>query len=251
MSINVISQNVMCWEKEELGTYKIRRPLLKRVFNNYDADIIGMQEVTERWEKYFDNDLKNFDKLLVYRSESSKEAVPIYWNKNKLTVVDSGYFWLSETPEVSSSSWNSGCVRITCWVLFKIKESGKVFAFVNTHLDHASELARINGIKLIDSFIKNKFGSDIPLVLTGDFNSSPNSETIKTANNFLNDTRHIASKTTTDLTFHAYQPDANVIIDYIFVSKNIKCSEFKIIKELDDKGRPQSDHFGVFAKLDL
>ena len=84
MSIKIISQNVMCWEKENIGTYAIRRPLLKKVFLNYNADIIGMQEVTNVWEEYFDKDLKDFKKLLVYRGRKNKEAGPIFWKDDKL-----------------------------------------------------------------------------------------------------------------------------------------------------------------------
>lgn len=250
MKINIISQNVMCWEKENVGTYEIRRPLLKNVFRNYGADIIGMQEVTERWEKYFDNDLRDFGKFLVYRGKNNKEAVPIYWRKDKLEVVDSGYFWLSETPERESYGWCAGCLRITCWILFRCKETGKEFTFVNTHLDHISKEARINGLQLIYDFIEKRFGKDFPLILTGDFNAQPNSETISKADILLNSARNIAKKTTDEITFHGYSKDSGQIIDYIYLSRSITCNQFTIIKEFND-GIPQSDHYGIMAEIDI
>jgi len=250
MSIKIISQNVMCWEKEEIGTFSVRRPLLKNIFCNYGADIIGMQEVTPVWEKYFDSDLKDFNKLLVYRGKKNKEAVPIFWKKDKLEALDYGHFWLSETPEVESFGWNAACLRITCWVLFKLKETGKIFAFVNTHLDHISEEARINGLRLIRSFIEKRFGKDTPLVLTGDFNALPDSETVKNANNLFSDARQVAKETTDEITFHGYSDSINQTIDYIYLSDNIQCEKFQILKEYDE-GKPQSDHYGLLAEINL
>lgn len=250
MSIKVISQNVMCWEKENIGTYAIRRPLLKKVFRDYDADIIGMQEVTNVWEKYFDKDLKGFKKLLVYRGKKNKEAVPIFWKDDKLEALDYGHFWLSETPDTESFGWNAACLRITCWILFKIKENGKTFAFVNTHLDHISEEARINGLKLIRSFIEKRFGKDTPLVLTGDFNALPDSETVKNANKLFNDARKVAKETTEEITFHGYSDSINQIIDYIYLSSDIKCDKFQVIKEFDGSN-PQSDHYGLLAEINI
>lgn len=250
MSIKIISQNVMCWEKENIGTYAIRRPLLKKVFRNYNADIIGMQEVTNVWEEYFDKDLKDFKKLLVYRGRKNKEAVPIFWKDDKLEALDHGHFWLSETPDTESFGWNAACLRITCWILFKIKENGKIFAFVNTHLDHISEEARINGLKLIRNFTEKHFGKDTPLVLTGDFNALPDSETVKNANKLFNDARKVAKETTDEITFHGYSDSTNQIIDYIYLSSDISCDKFQVIKEFDS-GNPQSDHYGLLAEINI
>ena len=252
MSIKVISQNVMCWEKPSIGTFDIRRPLLKKVFREHGADVIGMQEVTERWENYFDEDLHDFGKLLVYRAKNNKEAVPIYWRKDTLKPLDSGHFWLSETPDKESYGWGASFIRITCWVLFEEIKTGKKFAFVNTHLDHISKDARVNGIQLICDFISERFGKDMPLVLTGDFNATPDSETIEKANSLLNDARAVAKSSTDEITFHGYSEPEHRIIDYIYLSKNIECDKFDLVKEFDNnENMPQSDHYGIMAEINI
>ena len=250
MSIKVISQNVMCWEKPSIGTFDIRRPLLKKVFREHGADVIGMQEVTERWESYFDEDLNDYGKLLVYRAKNNKEAVPIYWRKDTLKPLDSGHFWLSETPDRESYGWGASFIRITCWVLFEEIKTGKKFAFVNTHLDHISKDARVNGIQLICDFISERFGKDMPLVLTGDFNATPDSETIEKANSLLNDARAVAKTSTDEITFHGYAEPEHRIIDYIYISKNISCEHFELIKEFNNN-MPQSDHYGIIAEIHI
>lgn len=239
----------MCWQAEH-NSYDERHPFLSRVFNCHGADLIGLQEVTPRWNEYFKEDLKDFDGIFMYRAEDNKEAVPVYWKRDKFVKIDGGWFWLSETPEVSSGSWGTACIRITSWVCLEEKATGKRFAFVNTHLDHRSELARVEGIKLIVRFIAEKFGADLPLILTGDFNAEPDSETIRIANELLRDTREIADVSTDEVTFHGLGYEDPCIIDYVFVSDNVKCDSFEIIKETNGE-TAQSDHYGVGATLEV
>ncbi len=249
MSIKVMSQNVMCWEEPEIGTYERRYPLLQRALTAHGADVIGLQEVKPNCKEFLDKILPDFEHILIYRDEKSMEATPIYWNPKTLTALDRGHFWLSETPEVCSRGWDGKCVRIACWVLFEEKESGKRFAFVNTHLDHKGEEARQQGIRLVCDFIKSKFG-DTPLVLTGDFNARPDSPTIATADTLLWDARRVAKESTSEPTFHGFHKQVNSIIDYIYLSPDIECSRFELIKETDGPS-VQSDHYGIMATIEL
>ena len=80
----------------------------------------------------------------------NSEYSAIFYNPETLELKEHKTFWLSETPDVPySRSWETACTRICTWGIFKHKESGKVFAFVNTHLDHRSLMAKNNGMKLI------------------------------------------------------------------------------------------------------
>ena len=249
MSVKVISQNVMCWEEPEIGTYEKRYPLLKNVLTGYGADVIGLQEVKPNCKEFLDAALPDFEHILVYRDEKSMEATPIYWNPARLTALESGHFWLSETPEVSSRGWDGKCVRIACWVLFEEKESERRFAFVNTHLDHRGETARQEGIRLVCSFIKEKFG-DMPLVLTGDFNARPESPTIASADSLLIDARRAAKESDEGITFHGFGKNEGCIIDYIYLSRDVACERFEIIRETDGES-VQSDHYGIMATIEL
>ena len=58
--IKVMSQNVMSWEYEEIGSFKNRRPLMKKALTEHGADIIGIQELIPVWEEFFKEDLAGF-----------------------------------------------------------------------------------------------------------------------------------------------------------------------------------------------
>ena len=46
------------------------------------------------------------------------EYAAIFYDKQKLRLVDSGHFWLSETPEKPGPGWDAACTRICTWGLF-------------------------------------------------------------------------------------------------------------------------------------
>ena len=242
----------MCWEKKKVGTFRQRKPLMKKALTKHGADVIGVQECKPMWERFLNRNLRGFDSIIKYRSKTSKEATPIYWRKDKFEKLDGGHFWLSETPDVEGSiGWDAKCSRVTSWVLLRDIQSQKEFVFVNTHLDHVGELARINGVKLICKFIRDKIGESMPLILVGDFNAWPDSETIRNANKLLCDARAAAKESTNSPTFHAYgDENRRDIIDYIYISQNIRCNTFNIVKETK-RNSYQSDHYGIIADLDI
>ena len=246
MSINVMSQNVMCWEKEPNALFVNRRPLIKKAVAT--ADIGGFQAGRPHWEEGFKADLSNFDCYVVSRTKKIPEGTPIYWKKERFDMLECGHFWLSETPDTESLGWDANCVRIACWCLFYDKLEQKKFVFVNTHLDHRGELARINGIKQICAFIKDKFGN-IPLILTGDFNAYPDSATIKTANGLLTDARTAFGLKEFPATFHGFE-HLSICIDYIYLSRDIKCTGFETVIEKDGE-TIQSDHYGIMATIEI
>lgn len=246
MSIKVMSQNIMCWEKEPDSLFENRRPLIKKAVQR--ADIIGFQEVRPNWEQWLKEDITEFDSYVVYRTEKNPEGTPIYWRKDRFEMSDCGRFWLSETPDTESLGWDANCVRIACWCLFYDKLENKKFVFVNTHLDHVGEQARINGIKLVCDFIKEKFG-DIPLILTGDFNASPDSATIKAADKLLTDARTAFGMEKFPATFHGFK-GLDACIDYIYLSRDIKCTDFETVIEKNGN-TIQSDHYGIMATVEI
>ena len=249
MSFTVLSQNAMCWEHKPEGTFALRRPLMLRAIKNSGAAVVGFQEVTPKWEEMLAADLHGWEHYLVYRHPDNLEATPVYWDPAVLTALERGHFWLSETPEVPSLGWDAKCVRITTWILFEENATGKRFALVNTHLDHRGEQARINGIAQICDFVKDKFGAGMPLVLTGDFNATPDTPTLQKANELLTDARKAAKISTGAPTFHGFQ-DLKAVIDYVYISDNITCDRFSVIDERDGDSH-QSDHCGAAAEITL
>ena len=96
----------------------------------------------------------------------------------RLELLESGGFWLSETPERHSRSWGTRVARSANWALFGT--GAALLLHLNTHLDHKSGPARRNGGALIVEEVEKLIRAlrpGIPIVLTGDFNCRPGTPT--------------------------------------------------------------------------
>ena len=174
-------------------------------------------------------------------------------HKDKFTLVDSGDYWLSETPDVPSKGWDGGCSRVITYAILKDKTTGFVYAHFNTHLDNVGEQAKANSVPLIATIIAD-IAPDIPVVLTGDFNSREGSEIY--ANLVacgLNDTKYLAEKHDDCATYHDYNPFVvnTKPIDYIFVNSYVASVKSSYVDSRTVGLVYPSDHFPIITEMTL
>ena len=248
MKLKVISFNIRYCDDKDGNSIKERAPRLLEVTKKYDADIIGFQEFTPPWEKEIPNLYPEYDMFMLYRSKSELEAAPILWKRDKFELLDKGNFWLSDTPEVESRGWDQlyNCWRMCEYVILKDKESGKVFTHMNTHYGFGDK-GQVDSSKLMYEYSKKI--SDNPTFLTGDFNMRPDSAGYKEmVKNFTD----VNGATVNDrrTTYHGYGKVNDEHIDFCFINDKIKPITLKLIDELVD-GKYPSDHYGVYAELDI
>lgn len=182
------------------------------------------------------------------------EHMAILYRTDRFEWSHHGDFWLSETPDVCSRGWDAACHRIVTWGFFKDKRSGKYLYCFNTHLDHVGEVARRESIKLITNRIKQEafnksfnkhFDKNAPVFLTGDFNSSTDSDIFKPLKKIMNQAREDAPVTDHYGTFNGWgNAPNNIVIDHIFY-KNATPVLFQTLNT-DKYGRWLiSDHYPV------
>ncbi|MGL4572322.1 MAG: endonuclease/exonuclease/phosphatase family protein [Clostridium sp.] len=190
--------------------------------------------------------------------ESLGEFNSIFYKKDILALKSFGQFWLSETPTVKGSkSFNSACERICTWGEFEENISGTRFMIYNTHLDHESDIARREGIKIILDFVHKKFEeNDKEFIIMGDFNCHLDDEVFNIIkeydgwdfliNNIYNEVKHNIKGT-----FHDFKGGYDGgIIDYILTSNQIDCHNVTIDDRMINNGYP-SDHYPVIAELSI
>lgn len=221
---------------------------------DYLPDSVGLQECEGTWYLTLDTYLKEkYDIVGVGRLTGIKcigEATAIMYRKDKYKLIDSGTFWLSETPEKVSIGWDARHHRTCTWAILENKNTGEQYAHINTHLDHKGELARIKGLDLV----LEKAGSfDMPVVVTGDFNfekTDPLYTQLVSGN--LRDTQDIAEKTMNGKTFHAYEGgEDGVPIDFICVNEKItSVKEYRIVRDIYGETYV-SDHYPILADMVL
>ncbi len=207
VELKVISFNIRCCDDENGNSIKERAPRLNEVISRYDADLIGLQEFRPPWEEpigeYFSDEYEMFNK---YRATTEKESSPILWRRDKFECLKTGYFWLSDTPEVESRGWDEvyNCFRMCVYVILREKESGTVFTFMNTHFGFGDN-GQVKSVKLIDEY-SGKISS-YPTFITGDFNMTPDDVAYAEMTKIFTD---VNAATDNDLrtTYHAYHPES-------------------------------------------
>lgn len=251
--MTIMSTNVRCYAPDDMfqKSWFYRAHLIIEDINSVKPDIIGFQEVTFMHYAYLQDAMPDYDSEIAYRDEwILSEGCPIFYRTDKYEKIDSGSFWLSETPDVMSKSWGAAHYRICTYMILKDIATNKEFVVFNTHLDHISDEARIEGIKVVLNKIA-EFGN-IPAFLMGDFNAEPSSETILSTQNDFDDAHNIAASADEGPTYHKWGQQPNrERIDYIMISKGKSTvSEYRIVDNCHD-GVYSSDHASIYIKVKL
>jgi endonuclease/exonuclease/phosphatase family metal-dependent hydrolase len=249
------------------NAWRNRVELNVATIERYAPDVIGLQEAQRGNLGAYRKHLPHYDHI---RGPRYGNAIPhdfntILFDPERLEPLDSGGFWLSETPEKYSRSWETRVARSATWVLFRVIGTELSFLHLNTHLDHVSALARREGSKLIVSRvveISDRTGFDPPAIVTGDFNSRPGNRTHKTfTESGFADTYLAAGNEEGANTFHAFKGadyrDAHGPrrIDWIFLKDaqgRLRVESHRIIHDADENsGLYPSDHYPILADFSI
>lgn len=246
---------------DSLNSWQYRKDVAAQIIKMENADIVGTQEVVTNQLNDLKTRLPDYNAIGVGRQDGKEkgEHCAIFYKKDRFNVIDSGNFWLSETPLAAGvKGWDAACERITTWgILEDIESKRKVFV-INTHLDHMGKIARQEGVTQLLHWA-DSLSNGLPIILTGDFNATPDSDVIKhvldTSNpKALVHTKDIAeTKDGLSGTFHNFGKipiDKRDFIDYIFVSSKTKVKHHSVLPEmLNDIFI--SDHAVVTAQIQI
>ena len=225
----------------------------------YAPDLLGTQELNSAWLEGTGAALTDYEAYGVLRggddSENTGETNAVFWKKDAYTAIEKNTFWLSETPETESrftytdengEQQEAGCNRICTYVILQSNADGSLLAFLNTHLDHASEEASDFGAALITQRIQEIQAQyeDIRIVLTGDFNQTSDGNAYRLITAVLNDTTDPAEEQATWQDW-GYRNTCDKPIDFIFTSGT--AADYAVMNNLD--AGYASDHYGIMADI--
>lgn len=250
MEISVVGFNIRSCSDPEGNSIPERAPRLAKVLQDYDADVICLQEFTPKWEPFWE-DLKLgvYDHVHKYRNETVDiEGSPILWKKDKFQCLQTGHFWLSDTPEVESRGWDAlyNCYRMCLYVILRERVSGKTFTVINTHFGFG-DAGQVASAQLIADYSKKI--SSHPTIVVGDFNASPATPAYAKMTEAFTDV-NMATAKDENITFHAYNKRQGYLIDFCFVDRTITPKSYRRMDDLVD-GKFPSDHYGTYSILEI
>ena len=251
MSFNIRNS----YAKDGDNYWDLRKEQVYEVIRSYSPDILGLQEANHLQLTQLRKQMQEYEDVGIGSKGGTKGQYSsiFFYLKKKFKLVDSGNFWLSETPEKPSKSWNSAHVRICTWVrLIELESSEEVLVY-NTHMDDGSKKAREKGAELIRQHLKNQMIENRYIIM-GDFNAAEDSDAVKKLKgngDFIAvDSFRVFNSDAEDVgTYNGFTGKTNgKKIDYILVPENSLVQEASILMS-NKNGKYPSDHYPVTARV--
>lgn len=240
------------WEK--------RKDILLETIRQFGPDLLGTQEMLAVQGDYLTENLKGYKLVGVGRDDGQRagEFSAILFKTERFELLDSGTFWLSETPDkVGSKSWDSSLPRIATWVRLRDRlQNGRELCYLNTHWDHRGNQARVESGKIIRNWLA-QHAAQLPAIVTGDLNVTddhPGYAALVTADGpppLLHDVFRQVHSTPgpEEATFHNFGGNRKGRrIDFILATPELVGIE-AAIDHTNREGRYPSDHYPVIAVL--
>lgn len=223
--VRVMSSNIL-FDK----TLQDRLPLIADYYRASDADLIGMQEVNRIGTALFETLSDIYTPATTRHAEDKHCYTPILYRHDRFELLEGG----SELYRSRGTDTKS-----MAWAVLLDKKSGKKLALINSHgslilksynLEATDavegEMWRVDNVcQMLEKKdeLREKYGAELPVFVTGDFNSHPHRESIRNMKKVLPDSADIAtvSSTTGINSFHGVpgRPCAEgTPIDFIFAT---------------------------------
>ena len=262
--MKIMSYNVQTGTEESVAS---RAEQVLGNILDFAPDVLGTQELNAYW--IAEMQTRGFLDVYTMVGEprdkadahvASNEYSAIFYKTDVFNLIDSGTYWLSETPTEISRLDSCDYNRIMTYAVLERKSDGYKFLHVNTHLEWAHEEVNTN---LLQTEILLDLTDDVlykngkmPVIFTGDFNETVDTPGYDAMLDWgVSDTRYDAKISTEDCTFlnGYWGTDANgnlvytggLLIDFCFASDfDFTVERFEVGTDLEG-----SDHFPIMIDL--
>lgn len=251
MSFNIRYDN----PSDNENNWEHRKAEVVTMIQYYSPEILGIQEGLQHQVTYMDSTLTNYKYVGVGRDDGKYkgEYAAIFYKRERLKLLESETYWLSETPDKVSVGWDAVMERIVTFAKFEDIKTKDTLSVFNAHFDHIGKTSRKKSAELILKIIKDKKILESKVLVMGDLNCKPKEKPIEILKELLEDSynrRNVVSYGPLG-TFNSFDSAKllNKRIDYI-VTKNIKVLTYV---HLDDKRKNNlylSDHLPVLIKIE-
>ncbi|MEG3176493.1 endonuclease/exonuclease/phosphatase family protein [Sphingomonas sp. RB3P16] len=229
-----------------------RRALFVRTIAAAAPDIIGTQELFATQGADIVRALPRYAWFgRDRRGGHADEHMGIFYRRDRLRLIRHGDYWLSNTPSVvGSMAWSVTLPRMVNWGVFETR--GRIrhrFVLFDTHFAHRDEddgARERSAALLLDRLAP--IAGNLPIVLTGDMNATPDSPAYsKLAARLIDAWAAAPVRKGPERTFHDFTGLPDRRIDYIFL-RGFTAQRAEVRTDHAGKIFP-SDHFPVVAQL--
>lgn len=241
-----------------------RKDLVVETIRRFAPDVVGMQEALDDQIRYLDEQLPEYRWLGIDRGLNGgtglSEYTPIFYRHEALSPIESGNFWLTDTPDTpppprSGRRRRRGGGRIVTWARFHHRATGRQIYVYNTHFTLRRGESQIASAELVADRVA-ALPPDSIVVVLGDFNNDAEvSDTWRVATSRgLRDAWVEADETRgPTATYGDFGPPGAELterVDWILVGGPVAVQAVETVLHNSD-GRFPSDHYPVAASLEV
>ncbi|QFS81400.1 Endonuclease/Exonuclease/phosphatase family protein [Roseivivax sp. THAF40] len=240
------------------GDWQARAPAMDAAFKAMDADIVAFQEM-ESFAGGNSDDVNLARSYLLENNPGYAAAAvgdwrdfpstqPIFYRTDRYELVDQGWFFFSDTPDVIySRTFNGSYPAFASWARFRELSGGTEFVVKNVHYEYRSGSNRLKSAELTAQRLAPFLNEGLPVLLVGDLNARLGSETA----GILEDAG-LAFLDVDGATYH-FDRGINLFgaIDHIGLSQGITARAGPFTLQRKFAGEWPSDHYPVLADITL
>ena len=239
-----------------------RKSYVARTIIDFKYDIVGVNEMNAGSQQEDMKSLLPEYSFVEWGGNSS--TVPnqgtvnaVLFRTDKFDLLEEGHYFLCTDPSKSLISWDnsSGNKRFAVSAKLRVKETGELFYYFITHLDHLGSDARNEGTRINIEKVRSISGH-YPAIICGDHNSSAiRYPFYDLCSAYLSDSRKVSEAPfpwPKDGTLCKWDPEKKdgTRLDYVWV-KGMKVHTYNHINETFGRGVTPSDHFPVIVSISL
>lgn len=255
--MRVMAFNVRVPVDTDGNRWELRRDRLVETIREAAPDLVGTQELVRAQAGFIVGHLPEYAWFGTGRrgaqGDANDEYMGVFYRRDALRLVESGDFWLSDTPDAPGSmTWGNLYPRMVTWGLFERVSDGRRFYFLDTHLPYRDEdgPVRVRAAEAIVQWIAG-LPVDVPVILAGDFNDVPGSATHRALTGGLEDAWTEAPRREgPEGTFHGFTGTPGKRIDWILYRGLQPTHVRTIVDHSASDGDYPSDHFPVLAEFE-
>ncbi len=245
-SLRIASFNIRFGTAHDgIHSWRFRSFATTRLIEKLNCDVIGLQEAHLFQIKKILRRVKRYEYVGNGRDgEEQGEHCPVLFDTSRWKIQDLDTQWFGSTPNIVSTLTGAQFPRIVTHARL-LSPSGQCVDVFNTHLDHKDNKLRQQSMDQLLTMID----SDIPTVITGDFNAHRDNLVFSQIEDKGLRFAHSPDCGGTDF-YHYSLPGPNKAIDHILVSDHFDVVSAHVVRKRIWHMLP-SDHWPVTAELRL
>lgn len=235
--------------------WRKRREPMAQVLSQLTPDLIAFQEM-ESFRRGDGGTNLARDDLLKAMPEFAAGATgdwrefpstqPIFYRRDRLVMLDQGWFFFSETPDqIYSRTFNGSWPAFASWARFRDLRTEQIFRVINVHFDFSSGTNRLRSAELVAERMAPWIAAGENVVLAGDLNAMAGSRTVDIL------TGAGLSLIAAQGSSYHFNRGLNLFgaIDHVMTDCGTLLDGQPIVVRDRPEGQWPSDHYPVFAQI--